>query len=85
MTATTTYPSLSNLPDEVSPDGSCFIHYTRDKSGRIVAAHCCPMPGETRRPSRVLVVSTSRRCGKSMFGRLIRGQSPLQRIQSLFA
>ncbi len=33
-------PSLSDLPDEISPDGSCYVSYTRCKAGRIVAAHC---------------------------------------------
>ncbi|KDD18636.1 hypothetical protein [Bordetella bronchiseptica] len=40
---------LDEIPDEVSPDGSCFIRYTRDKSGRIVAAHCIPAAPTRRR------------------------------------
>ncbi|CAB3697526.1 hypothetical protein LMG3458_02468 [Achromobacter deleyi] len=28
------------LPDEVSPDGSTYVTYTRDKEGRVIAAHC---------------------------------------------
>lgn len=37
------------IPDEVSPDGTTYITYTRDKAGRVIAAHCTPATHQRKR------------------------------------
>lgn len=40
---------MLTIPDEVSPDGTTYITYTRDKAGRVIAAHCTPATHKRKR------------------------------------
>ncbi|WP_334166817.1 hypothetical protein [Achromobacter mucicolens] len=40
---------MDTIPDEVSQDGSTYVTYTRDKEGRVIAAHCTQAAHQRKR------------------------------------